>query len=187
MIAICELHLLRWPLCYSPWSYVIALGWLTCRLLQRNTAVLKLSACARACGAAWWARQLACLRIHISLGQFYLVYWPRKCYSWCKGEKIARGGTEKGRAPCCVSLTLTGLKWIWSCNCCLGKRRLLCLRVHLWWKAACLFQSHEERPFPSSAYRSVPDMSVLGIWVSHFPYHLIWFGFLLWHKTLAKW
>lgn len=121
MIAICELHLLWWPLCYSRWSYVIALGWLPCRLLQRNTAVLKLSACARACGAAWWARRLACLRIQTSPGQFYLVYWPRKCYSWCKGEKIARGGTEKGRAPFCVSLTLTGLKWIWSCNCCLGK------------------------------------------------------------------
>lgn len=36
LISICELHPLWWPLCYTPWSYVIALVWLRCGLLLKE-------------------------------------------------------------------------------------------------------------------------------------------------------
>lgn len=158
----------------SPWSYLIALGWLKCRLLQRNTAVLKFSSCARACGAAWWARRVARLWIQISLGQFYLVYWPRKCYSWCKGEKIARGGTKKGRHPFCVSLTLTGLKWPWSPKWCLRKGDSYCAWEFTVVKGRLFVSEPSGQAFPElGIYECARYECVRHIWVSHFPYHFI--------------
>lgn len=90
------------------------------------------------------------LLIQISLGEFYLVYWPRKCYCWLKGDEIARGGPWKGQGFSLCHSCLNWLKMIMKPWLMPGKRRwLLCLGIHLWPKVACLFQRQQHGPFLS--------------------------------------
>lgn len=107
VIVICKLHPLWRPLCYSVWSYMVALGWLKCRLLSKGCCSSP-QTCSM-CQGLWscMVSQRTGLLMNSDLAEWVLPgLLAKKTLLLIQGRgDYKSGGTEKGRAPFCVSHT----------------------------------------------------------------------------------
>lgn len=132
----CDCHLQTSPtVCYSFWSYVVALGWCKCRLLSKGH-------CSSQACSLWscLVNQRTGLLVNSDLAGWVLPdLLARKWYCWFQGEEVARGGHWEGQG---AFLYPSHFDWLKAFMKLLpgGRRWLLCLGIHLWQKAACLFQ-----------------------------------------------
>lgn len=107
--------------CHSPWSYVIALGWLKCSLLSKGccgSQACTLCQGLRSCVVS----QTAGLLMNSDLARWVLPgLLAKKTLLLIQGRVDCKRGALRSAGLTSVSVTQTDLKWSRSSDCCLGK------------------------------------------------------------------
>lgn len=167
VIAICRLHPLWWPLCYSPWSYVIALGWLKCRLLSKEHCS---SQAFSLCQGLWSCvvSQRTGLLMNSDLAWWVLPgLLAKKMLLLMQGTEDCKRGHWGGQGS---FLCQSHLHWpkvvLKPVVCCQGKGNSCCA-----WEFTC----GKKQPVSFRATSTGLSWAQV-IWVNRFPYHFIHSG-----------